>query len=161
MRIRSSVQSALFQRLCESKRGFPRRGIASVVLALWFFLAGASPAVAGAGPVNCPVTAVCTAESRIGAAAATGATNPRRVNDVDVEMPSDNAALTQKLTKLFRSALLLTIAILGGVIAGIVNTWVARKEGKSWPSALARGAAALAVSIGVMLAVFTFLGLGS
>ncbi|MEU1520506.1 hypothetical protein ABZ490_51900 [Streptomyces sp. NPDC005811] len=73
--------------------------------------------------------------------------------------PSETSALIQRLNKLFRSILLVSIAVLIGVICGIVNTWVARREPKSWPTSLARGTAALAVAIGLVLAVFTFLGL--
>lgn len=55
--------------------------------------------------------------------------------------------------------LLLSIALLIGVIAALVNAWAARADGRSWPCTLTRAGAALVAGTGVMLAIFTFLGL--
>ncbi|WP_406321830.1 hypothetical protein [Streptomyces sp. NBC_00519] len=128
-----------------------------MILVLWISIAGV-PAAAGVEPASCPAVAACATTAN-SAPAPSVAVTPTAA-DPGTATPSETGALIRRLNKLFRSVLLVSIAVLIGVIFGIVNTWVARREGKSWPSSLARGAAALAVAIGVVLAIFTFLGLG-
>ncbi|GAA2301786.1 hypothetical protein GCM10010234_50880 [Streptomyces hawaiiensis] len=72
---------------------------------------------------------------------------------------ADAASVPSSSQAWIPTTLLLSIAFLVGFIAAIINAWAARADGKSWPCTITRAGSALAVGMGVMLAIFTFLGL--
>ncbi|MGW7613475.1 hypothetical protein ACWGKW_40785 [Streptomyces sp. NPDC054766] len=55
---------------------------------------------------------------------------------------------------------LVCIALLIGIIAALLSGWLARRTGVSPAGCVIRAAGAFAVTVGMMLAIFTFLGLG-
>lgn len=54
---------------------------------------------------------------------------------------------------------LVCIALLIGVIAALLGGWLARKSGKNAAGCIVQAASAFAIATGVVLGVFTFLGL--
>ncbi|WP_280862069.1 hypothetical protein [Streptomyces sp. SAI-144] len=57
------------------------------------------------------------------------------------------------------AAALVCIAVLVGVIAALLGAWLARKSGAGIAGCVIRGGSAFAIAVGLVLAIFTFLGL--
>jgi hypothetical protein len=72
---------------------------------------------------------------------------------------SDSTRYLNEIQKVIRTVLLLIIACLVGMITALASAWAARKDGRRWSLTITCAGGTFVAGTGIMIAIFTFLGL--